>query len=125
METDLDRVFGALHPAIVVEGSVGRGVFHPQPEHRGNPGWLHGGMAATVLDHLCARTAAAALGTRVVTGTLDIRYPKPVVLDDGPFELWAEHAAVRGRVVRVRGMILAADGAPMVEAKALFVTLAG
>ncbi len=103
-------------------GSVGTGVFEPQPEHRGNPGWLHGGMAATVLDHLCARTAAAALGTRVVTGTLDLRYPRPVLLDGGPYRLRAEHEAARGRTVRVHGAILGPDGAPMVEAKALFIT---
>lgn len=125
MTTDLERVFAALRPEITIDGAVGTGWFHPQPEHRGNPGWLHGGMAATVLDHLCARTAAAALGTRVVTGTLDLRYPQPVVLADGPYRLEAEHEPVRGRVVRVRGAILDHAGKPMVEARALFVMLAG
>lgn len=123
MSDDLSRVFAALHPTVTVSGSVGTAAFHPQPEHRGNPGWLHGGMAATVLDHLCARTAAAALGTKVVTGTLELRYPQPVELDGGPYELRAEHDPARGRMVRVRGAILDGDGRPMVEAKALFVTL--
>ena len=115
-------MFSALHPTITVTDGVGTGVFEPQPEHRGNPGWLHGGMAATVLDHLCARTASAALGgVRVVTGTLDLRYPSPVPLAAGPYELRAEHDPARGRMVRVRGAILGPDGRPMVEAKALFV----
>lgn len=121
---ELSRVFSALHPTITVDNGVATGSFQPQPEHRGNPGWLHGGMAATVLDHLCARTASSALGgVRVVTGTLDLRYPRPVPLDDGPYELWAEHDAARGRTVRVRGAILGADGKPMVEAKAMFVAM--
>lgn len=121
---ELTRVFAALHPTITVSGNVASGLFHPQPEHRGNPGWLHGGMAATVLDHLCARTASSALGgVRVVTGTLDLRYPRPVSLDDGPYELWAEHDPARGRMVRVRGAIRGTDGKALVEAKAMFVAL--
>lgn len=121
---DITRVFAALHPEVVVVDGVASATFDPQPEHRGNPGWLHGGMAATVLDHLCARTASAALGgVRVVTGTLDLRYPRPVLLADGPYRLWAEHDAARGRMVRVRGAILGADDKSLVEAKAMFLAL--
>lgn len=120
---DLERVLGALRPAVHIDGPVGVAVFEPEPEHRGNPGWLHGGLAATVLDHVLARTAAAALGQRVVTGTLDLRYPRPVLLDAGPYRVRAEAAPVRGRMVRVAGAILDPDGRPLVEARALFVTL--
>lgn len=81
-------------------------------------------MAATVLDHLCARTASSALGgVRVVTGTLDLRYPRPVLLDTGPYRLWAEHDVARGRMVRVRGAIFGPDEKPLVEAKAMFLAL--
>lgn len=121
---DVSRIFSALHPTITLVDGQASGSFEPQPEHRGNPGWLHGGMAATVLDHLCARTASSALGgVRVVTGTLDLRYPRPVPLDGGPYRLWAEHDTVRGRMVRVRGAILGGDDKPMVEAKAMFVAM--
>lgn len=121
---DVSRIFSALHPTITVEDSVASGIFEPQAEHRGNPGWLHGGMAATVLDHLCARTASSALGgVRVVTGTLDLRYPRPVMLDGGPYRLWAEHDQARGRMVRVRGAIFGPDDKPLVEAKAMFLAL--
>lgn len=121
---DISRVFAALHPTVTVVDSVASAVFEPQPEHRGNPGFLHGGMAATVLDHLCARTASVALGgIRVVTGTLDLRYPLPVPIEAGPYRLWAEHDRARGRIVRVRGAILDAADRPMVEANALFVAM--
>lgn len=103
--------------------TIGTALFHPQPEHRGNSGWLQGGLAATVLDHVCARVAAGALGQRVVTGTLDLRYPKPVLLADGPYRVRAVAEEPRHRMVRVRGELLDAAGEPMVEAKALFVTL--
>ena len=121
---DISRVFSALHPTITVVDAVASGLFDPEPEHRGNPGWLHGGMAATVLDHLCARTASSALGgVRVVTGTLDLRYPRPVLLDAGPYRLWAEHEPARSRMVRVRGAILGPDDKPLVEAKAMFLAM--
>lgn len=121
----LDRVIGGLHPEFEIDGLTARAIYRPEPEHRGNPGWLHGGNAAILLDHICARAAANALGTRVVTGTLDLRYRRPVPLGGGPYRLEATADASRRRTVRVTGAIRDADGAPLVEAKALFVTLTG
>ena len=119
---DLERVFAALRPTVeVVDGtSVAR--FFPQPEHRGNPGWLHGGMAATVLDHVLARCASRALGGRVVTGTLDLRYRQPVPLDGGPFVVEARAEPPRHRMVRVSGAIIDDRARALVEAKSMFVT---
>jgi acyl-coenzyme A thioesterase PaaI-like protein len=117
------RVMMALHPAVEITGRTAVGLFHPQPEHRGNVGWLHGGLAATVLDHVSARAASAALDGRVVTGRLDLRYPQPVTLADGPYRVEATAEEPRGRMVRVVGAILDERGRPMVEARSLFVTL--
>lgn len=119
----VERVMMALHPVVEVSGRTAVGLFHPQPEHRGNAGWLHGGLAATVLDHVCARAAAAALGQRVVTGRLDLRYPTPVLLAGGPYRVEATAEEPRGRMVRVEGGIIGPDGRAMVEARSLFVTL--
>jgi acyl-coenzyme A thioesterase PaaI-like protein len=118
----------ALRPSIEIErgGDAdstwnGWGLYRPEPEHRGNPGWLHGGLAATILDHVCARVAAAAIGHRVVTGRLDLRYRRPVVLDDGPFPVTATATDARTRTVKVRGAIKDRAGLVLVEASALFV----
>ncbi len=119
--SDLDRVLLALYPSVVIEGRRGTARFDPQPEHRGNPGWLQGGLAATVLDHTCARVASAALGHRVVTATLDLRYPHPVALGLGPYRVEAEAAEPRGRLVRVTGGLLDGEGRALVQAKGLFV----
>ena len=73
-----------------------------------------------MLDHVCARAAAAALGDRVVTGTLDLRYPQPVPLDGGPYTVEAEAVEPRGRMVRVQGAIVDRDGRPMVQTRGLF-----
>ncbi len=120
---DVERVLLALHPPVEMIDGRAVASFEPQPEHRGNPGWLHGGLAATVLDHVCARAAAAAIGQRVVTGRLDLRYPQPVLLAEGPYRVEATAQQPRGRMVRVSGAILDHRGRPMVEARSLFVTL--
>jgi acyl-coenzyme A thioesterase PaaI-like protein len=117
----VERVLRGLRPTIEIVDGVAVATFEPQPEHRGRPGWVHGGLAATVLDHVCAGAAAAALGRRVVTGRLDLRYPRPVPLDGGPYRVEARPEAPRGRMVRVAGAILDGGGAALVEARSLFV----
>ena len=125
----------ALYPKVEeVEPGRVSATFEPQPEHRGNPGWLQGGLAATVLDHVSARAASSALGRRVVTGTLDLRYPKPVPLDGGPYRVEARalprtagpeaRRALVGRV-RVEAAIVGADDRPLVRSKGLFIALPG
>jgi len=109
---------------VAFDGSgrwLGAARFQPLPEHRGNEGWLHGGLAATVLDHVLARTGSAALGQRVVTGRLDLRFRRPVLLSGGPFLVRAAAETARSRTVRVSGAILGPDETPLVEASALFV----
>lgn len=115
----------ALHPAVTISGLEAAANFEPQPEHRGVPGWLHGGMAATVLDHVSARCASAVLDERVVTGTLNLRYRHPVPLDGGPYELRAAASSVRRRTARVEAAIVAADGLALVTSQALFTVLSG
>lgn len=117
------RVFSALHPVVEIDGTQATALLVPQPEHRGNPGWLHGGMAATVLDHVLARCASAQLGTKVVTGRLDLRYRRPVPLSGGPYTVLARATVPRHRTVRVTGAIVDDDGKPLVEAGSLFIAL--
>lgn len=117
---DVTRVLTALHPTVELDGASVSARFEPQPEHRGIPGLLHGGLAATVLDHVCARAASARLGTRVVTARLDLRYRRPVPLAAGPYRVEAVAEPARGRRVRVRGALCSVDGAVLVEASALF-----
>lgn len=129
MSEDADAIFevlSALHPEVATEasadgGASGRAIFVPRTEHRGNPGWLHGGLAATVLDHVCARISAAAMGQRVVTGKLDLSYRKPVSLADGPYVVKGQALAPRGKTVRVSAAIEDHAGNPLVQAKGLFV----
>lgn len=56
--------------------------FTPRPDFRGVAGILHGGVAATALDEILVW--AGILGEQVmsVTGTMNMRFRKPVRIDD-------------------------------------------
>ena len=119
----------ALYPPVTItDGTQGTAVtgfadFSPLPPHQGAPGWVQGGLSATVLDYVSARIAKAALGSPVATGTLDLRYRQPVLLDGGPYRVEGESDRPRSRTVRVRAAILASDGRPLVEANGFFVAV--
>jgi acyl-coenzyme A thioesterase PaaI-like protein len=121
------EVLSALHPTvetIALDGGGARGeaLYRPRAEHRGNPGWLHGGLAATILDHVCARISGASMGQRVVTGKLDLRYRHPVSLAGGPYVVEGRAEAPRGRTVKVAAAIVDEHGKALVQARGLFVT---
>jgi len=124
-----ERIMRALYPPVETAGGVGEVVsgtaaFSPQPEHVGAPGWVQGGLSATFLDYFSARLAGAALGMRVATGTLDLRYRQPVKLDDGPFTVTGTTDQPRSRTVRTSASINDATGRPLIEASGLFIGVA-
>ena len=109
--------FAAAPPGLVA-------AFEPQARHRGPPGFLHGGVAATCLDETMASLSIALDQRHSVTATLELRYRKPVPLDGRPvrIEVWREDPAPRRRH-RVFGRLLLADGTVAVEAKGIFLTV--
>lgn len=124
----IERIMQALYPVVATTGEVGErcsasAEFFPQPEHVGAPGWVQGGLSATVLDAFSARLASASLGMKVVTGTLDLRYRQPVLLD-GSYQVTGTTDMPRSSTVRVTASISTADGQVLVEASGLFVGVA-
>jgi len=97
-------------------------VFEPQVYHRGPPGFLHGGIAATALDETMASLGWALDSVPCVTATLELKYRKPVPLDGSAvrLEAWRDRAEPR-RMQRVQGHLLLADGTVAVEASGIFV----
>jgi acyl-coenzyme A thioesterase PaaI-like protein len=101
-------------------------VFHPGESHAGRPGFLHGGLAATLLDETMAALSWATDRVHSVTATLSLRYRVPVPVDAGPLRMEAWYADGRARRVRkVHGRLLLADGTTAVEATGLFVQVSG
>ena len=96
--------------------------FEPKAHHRGPPGFLHGGIAATVLDETMASVGWAMDDVPCVTATLELKYRKPVPLDGRPLriEAWRDRVEPR-KMQRVQGRLLLADGTVCVEASGIFV----
>jgi acyl-coenzyme A thioesterase PaaI-like protein len=91
--------------------------------HEGPPGLVHGGVVATLLDHVLARAVRAA-GRGGLTATLTVRYRRPVPLGV-PLLLAAEAGEADGRRTPATARLVAEEHPDTVlaEAEALFVAL--
>ncbi len=76
--------------------------FAPRPDFRGAHETLHGGIAATAIDEILVWAGIISEGTLSVTGTLDLKYRKPLYVGD--------QILARGRVEDRRGRRLVIGG---------------
>ena len=105
--------------------------FVPRADHRGVPGFLHGGVAAAVLDETMASLGFMLDGIHCVTATLELKYRKPIALNGAALrvEAWRDEpkreagSAKPRRRHSVHGRILLADGAVAVEATGIFISM--
>ncbi|MGY2082956.1 PaaI family thioesterase [Blastococcus sp. SYSU DS0539] len=91
--------------------------------HEGPPGLVHGGVVATLLDHVLARAVRAA-GHGGLTATLTVTYRRPVRLGV-PLVATAELGTTEGRRTTATARLAAADdpATTLAEAEGLFVAL--
>jgi len=91
--------------------------------HEGPPGLVHGGVVATLLDHVLAR-AVRATGRGGLTATLTVTYRRPVRLGV-PLLATAEVGTTDGRRTTAVARLVAEDdpGTTLAEAEGLFVAL--
>jgi acyl-coenzyme A thioesterase PaaI-like protein len=123
---------GAENPAglaLDVEYSLAEGwcraPFTPREIHIGPPGLVHGGIVATALDEAMAWMATL-LGADVgpaVTGSLQIRYRRPLRIIDAPFTVEARLVRSSGRRHKITSTIALADSTILAEGEGLFLTV--
>jgi uncharacterized protein (TIGR00369 family) len=91
--------------------------------HEGPPGLVHGGVVATLLDHVLARAVRAA-GRGGLTATLTVTFRRPVQLGV-PLRATAELTGQDGRRTTATARLVAEDdpGTTLAEAEGLFVAL--
>ena len=91
--------------------------------HEGPPGLVHGGVVATLLDHVLARAIRAA-GRGGLTATLTVTYRRPVRLGV-PLLATAAMGSTDGRRTTAHARLVAEDdpGTTLAEAEGLFVAL--
>ncbi|MGY1808246.1 PaaI family thioesterase [Blastococcus sp. SYSU D00669] len=114
-------------PPMVVEDFPGEGRCVGRvtvgKAHEGPPGLVHGGVVATLLDHVVARAARAA-GHGGLTASLTVTYRRPAQLGV-PLVATGELVSVEGRRARSTGRLVAADdpGTTLAEAEGVLVAL--
>ena len=101
------------------EGEEAVCTFAPRPYHTAIPGYVYGGLIASLIDCHSTGTASAAayrqagreMGTepalRFLTAALHVNYLKPTPID-APFEIRATVKEVKGRKVVVASRLVAA-----------------
>jgi uncharacterized protein (TIGR00369 family) len=96
-----------------------RGTFRVGARYQGGPGFVHGGIIATVLDEVMGK-ANRFRGVRAVTAELTIEYLKPVPVDqDLVVEGW--EIETKGRNLYHAGEIRDATGALLARGQGRFV----
>ncbi len=96
--------------------------FTPRAEYRGTDGVLHGGVTATALDEILVWAGILVERVMTVTGTLELKYRRPVPLDQ-TIEVAARVDERRGRRVQISGR-LSVDDQPLVTGSGLYVVIA-
>ena len=96
-----------------------RGVFKIAPEYQGGPGFVHGGIVATLLDEVMAKVSRFEKDY-AVTGELNIEYLKPVPVGE---ELAVEGWEIgrEGRIRRRQGEIRNSAGVVLARGAGKFV----
>jgi acyl-coenzyme A thioesterase PaaI-like protein len=92
-------------------------------KHEGPPGLVHGGVVATLLDHVLARSARIS-GHGGLTATLTVTYRRPVPLGV-PLLLTGELGPVDGRRATAAARLVAEDdpGTTLAEAEGVLIAL--
>jgi acyl-coenzyme A thioesterase PaaI-like protein len=92
--------------------------FTPRSNYRGAGKTLHGGIAATALDEILVWAGILTEGVLTVTGTMEIRFRRPVHVDDA-ITVSARFEGRSGRRLQISG-VLEVDGETKVEAAGLY-----
>ena len=112
-------------PLVATDSADGRatGRVTVGKPHEGPPGLVHGGVVATLLDHVLARAVRAA-GRGGLTATLTVTYRRPVRLGV-PLVATAEMGTTDGRRTTATARLVAEDdpATTLAEAEGLFVAL--
>jgi uncharacterized protein (TIGR00369 family) len=99
-----------------------RGNFRLGAEYQGGPGFIHGGIIATLLDEVMGKVCRFR-GVRAVTAELAIEYLKPVPVD-ADLVVEGYEVEIKGRSLFLAGDIRDLSGKVLARGKGRFVIIA-
>lgn len=94
----------------------------PKRAFQGYNNVLHGGIQATLMDEIASWLVYVKMLTAGVTSKLDIRYKKPVPIDQGALELRAKINEVKRNLVFISIVLYDAEKNLCSQAEAVFFT---
>jgi acyl-coenzyme A thioesterase PaaI-like protein len=118
MPFDIDMEWSLEPPGLVAR-------FTPDERHEGPHKNVHGGVAAFVLDETMAALGQTLDKVHLVTGTLNLKYRKPIPIDGRALRVEAWREGDARRAMKVFGRIITADEVVAVEATGLFIRVDG
>jgi len=137
---DLSHCYGCgrlnrhgLHLESRVDGDEAVAIFHPKPYHLAIPGYVYGGLLASLIDCHSMATAAAAAnrlagrdgddqpGFRFVTAQLEVTYERPTPTGV-PLEIRGRIEEITGKKAIVRATV-SADGRVCVRGRVVAVQI--
>jgi uncharacterized protein (TIGR00369 family) len=98
-----------------------RGTFKLAAEYQGGPGFIHGGIIATVLDEVMGKVNRFR-GVRAVTAELNVEYLKPVKVDEDLI-VEGHEVEMSGRYVILAGEIRNQSGQVLARGRGRFVII--
>jgi len=90
--------------------------WEPNASFQGYKNILHGGIQASLLDEIAGWAVSVKLGSSGVTSHLDIRYKKPVKVDEGNIKLRARVIKQENKIATVEAILLNSKGIICAEA---------
>ena len=112
-----------LHLSFQMEDGEVRAPFTPQAEHQGWPGFMHGGLVATMLDEAMGWVTMSH-GIWAVTGKINVRYREPIPVSQ-PVTVVGLIEKNRRKWTLVRAEIRSLEGDVLSEADAIFMRVSG
>ena len=115
-----------LHLAFTIDAAnpgniTATSTVHLSRTHEGPPGFVHGGILATLLDEAMSKLNRP-LGVLAMTRHMEVDYLRPVPLHT-TFTLTSRHLRREGRKLFHSAELFASDGTVLTRAKGLFVVL--
>lgn len=99
-----------LRMTFVNDGEQVTSTWEPEPHFAGYKKVLHGGIQATLLDEIASWCVQVKLKTAGVTANIDLRYKKPVFVDQGNIRLTASIKDVQKRIATVQTDLYNSNG---------------
>ncbi len=92
----------------------------PRPDLEGYPGFIHGGIQATLADEIGAWYVYAVYATVGITKSLEIHYKRPALVSAGPFTIRARGERDGRRYARIHVTLESAANEVCAEAECVY-----